>query len=565
VTASIAPTAATGSDERPTLKDLLEILGSDLVEVVATPHGINVPVNEPVIYDPTERHAIVRGAVVLAVGVQPGTSQSLRVLTDAGQAGAAAVVFKRTREAQALAAGEAATGVAVLSVPEELTWTQLHAFVLNVSRFSAQESTGTGIAGVPLGDLFALANAIAGMVGGAVTIEDPSRRVLAYSTLDEQPIDGGRRRSILGRQVPDIPGMRQLYQQLFSTSGVMTADATVLRELLDIDDLRSRSAVAIRAGTQAIGSIWVVHDTEHLDEEAERALSEAARIALPHVIQARAARDVDRRMRAEMVLAVLEGRGSAEEIASRLGFAPSEPLSLLALQLRTVESSVDELERERLVDLVGFYCEVFRRSSAAVAVGHNVYVLLQGKRTIVSERLVELAREIQAHAETRIGLPLLAAIGSTVENVHDVPRARREVENVLTVLGNDARGRTVATVDDVRSEVVILELREASAARPGLVRGKLERVVAHDSAHGTAYVQTLRAYLDAFGDVAAAATQTSVHPNTFRYRMRRLVELCDLDLENPEERLVIELQLRLLGNDTSRRQSSPEREPSAEA
>lgn len=555
MSSSTAPAAGTGPDERPTLEKLLEILGTDLVEVVATPHGIDIPVNEPVIYDATERLTIVPGAVVLAVGVQGGTSQASRLLKEARQAGAAAVVFKRTDEPQVLAADEAAAGVAILAVPEELTWTQLHAFVLNASRFSAQESTAGGIAGVPLGDLFALANAIAGLVGGAVTIEDPSRRVLAYSTLDDQPIDGGRRRSILGRQVPDIPGMRELYRQLLSTAGVMTADAAVLRRLLAIDDVRSRSAVAIRAGRQTIGSIWVVHDSERLSEEAERALAEAARIAAPHVIQARAARDVDRRMRAEMVLGVLDGRGSAEETASRLGFAPSDPLSLCAFQLINLEPEIDELMRERLVDLVGFYCQVFGRSSAAVAIGQNVYVLLQGERRIAPERLVRLAQEVRTHAEARLGVALLAAIGSSVENVYDVPRVRREVENVLTVLRDDARGRTLAAVEEVRSEVIILELREASAGRPGLMRGKLERVLAYDSTHGTPYTRTLRAYLDAFGDVARASTKTSIHPNTFRYRMRRLVELFDLDLANPEERLVIELQLRLLGDDMSRRQS----------
>ena len=550
-----APAVGAPSEERPTLEKLLAILGTDLVEVVATPHGIEVPVTEPVIYDSTEQLAVVPGAIVLAVGVQAGTSQASRLLKAAAQAGAAAVVFKRTNEAPALSGDDADVDVAVLSVPEELTWTQLHAFLLNAARFSAQEGVGAGIAGVPLGDLFALANAIAGMVGGAVTIEDPSRRVLAYSTLDDQPIDGGRRSSILGRQVPDIPGMRDLYRRLSSTEGVMTEDGAVLRKLLEIDDLRSRSAVAIRAGTQTIGSIWVVHDLERLSEESERALAEAARIAVPHVIQARAARDVDRRMRAEMVLAVLEGRRSSEETASRLGFAPSEQLSLVAFKLTSFEPAIDQLKRERLVDLVGFYCEVFRRSSAAVALGENVYVLLQGERTIPAERLVRLAQEIQAHAESRLGVVLLAGIGSTVENVHDVPRVRREVENVLTVLGGDAKGRTVATVEEVRTEVVILELYDASAGRPGLMRGKLERVLAYDSAHGTEYTRTLRAYLDAFGDVASAAAQTAIHPNTFRYRLRRLVELFEVDLANPEERLVIELQLRLLGDDKSRRQS----------
>ena len=549
-----APPVGAPPEERPTLEKLLEILGTDLVEVVAAPHGIDVPVIEPVIYDSTEQHAIVSGAVVLAVGLQGGTAQAARLLKEAGQARAAAVVFKRTNEAPVLAGDDADVDVAVLSVPEELTWTQLHAFLLNAARFSVQESVGAGIAGVPLGDLFALANAIAGMVGGAVTIEDPSKRVLAYSTLDDQPIDGGRRRSILGRQVPDIPGMRDLYRRLSSTEGVMTEDGSALRKLLEIDDLRSRSAVAIRAGTQTIGSIWVVHE-ERLSDESERALAEAARIAVPHVIQARAARDVDRRMRAEMVLAVLEGRRSSEETASRLGFAPAEQLSLLAFRLTGFEPAVDELKRERLVDLVGFYCEVFRRSSAAVALGENVYVLLQGERTISADRLVRLAEEIRTHAETRLGVSLLAGIGSPVENVHDVPRVRREVENVLTVLATDAKGRTVATVEDVRTEVVILELCDASAGRPGLMRGKLERVLAYDSTQGTDYTVTLRAYLDAFGDVGAAAARIAIHPNTFRYRLRRLVELFDLDLANPEERLVIELQLRLLGDDRSRRPS----------
>src|SRR5262245_43202770 len=383
-----APVGGSGSSERPTLEGLLRNLGPDVVEVVAAPRGLEVAVGEPVIYDWTERLPRVPGAVVLAVGVQSRTGQASRMLREAGQAGAAAVVVKRSEAIQELAGDAASVGVALLSVPEEMTWTQLYAFLLNASRFSAQEGAGGGIAGVPLGDLFALANAIAGIVGGAVTIEDPSRRVLAYSTLGDQPIDYGRRLSILGRQVPDVPGMRALYREMFETAGVMTADGARLSKLLDMDDLRSRSAVAIRAGSQTIGSIWVVHDRDRLDEEAEHALAEAARIAVPHVIQAHAARDVERRMRAEMVLAVLQGRGGAEETAGRLGFVPAEPFSLLAFQLADVEPALEELQRERLVDLVVVYCEAFGRSSAAVAIGNSVHVLLQSESAIARERLV---------------------------------------------------------------------------------------------------------------------------------------------------------------------------------
>jgi DNA-binding PucR family transcriptional regulator len=71
-------------------------------------------------------------------------------------------------------------------------------------------------------------------------------------------------------------------------------------------------------------------------------------------------------------------------------------------------------------------------------------------------------------------------------------------------------------------------------------------LVEHDASKDSAYIETLRAYLAAFGDVTAAANSLNVHPNTFRYRLRRLVEISGIDLEDAEQRLVAELQLQFL-------------------
>jgi DNA-binding PucR family transcriptional regulator len=529
--------------EQASLGEVLESLGRDVIQALSAPVGLDAPAGEPVIYDADERAAISRGDIVLAVGVRAGSAEARRVVELAEQAGATAVVFKTT--ADATNGLRDSTTVALISVPEEMTWTQLYA-LLSLTRFSAAAGTASGIAGVPLGDLFALANAIAGVVGGAVTIEDPSRRVLAYSTLGDQPIDTARRGSILGRQVPDSPGMRTLYRDVISATGVMTVDVATLKRMLkdspaELDDLKPRSAIAIRAGSQAIGSIWVVHDGPTIDEHA---LLEAARIAVPHVIQARASRDVERRLRAELLLTVLEGDGLVEEAATRLGFASSAQLSVIAFELASAESPLDELQRERLVDVVVLHCEASYRQSAAVALGQTVYALLEGEHLLDQHRLVQLAEQVRAHVETRLAAALLAGVGSTVVGVRDVPRARREAERVLSVLRADAKSRSVASIDDVRSEVVLHELKELSADHPGLARGKLEPVLAHDAEHGTSYAATLRMFLDAFGDVPQAAKRIAVHPNTFRYRMRRLVELFDLDLDDPDERVVLELQLR---------------------
>jgi DNA-binding PucR family transcriptional regulator len=70
-------------------------------------------------------------------------------------------------------------------------------------------------------------------------------------------------------------------------------------------------------------------------------------------------------------------------------------------------------------------------------------------------------------------------------------------------------------------------------------------VARYDGEHGSGYIETLRAYLDAFGDVPTAAARISVHPNTFRYRLRRLADLFAIRIDDPEERLALGLQLRL--------------------
>ena len=243
------------ADEPVTLKALLENLGRDVIQVAAAPLGLDVPVGEPVIYDAAELAAISRNAVVLAIGVPARDARAATADRGGGAGGGCGRRSSRRHRiwTSSLAVAARLAASRVLSVPEEMTWTQLHA-LLDLSRFSTVTGAAAGIAGVPLGDLFALANAIAGMVGGAVTIEDPARRVLAYSTLGDQPIDAARRGSILGRQVPDSPGMRTLYRQvLVDSRRDERRRATRCGEILEgglaeIDDVKPRSAVAIRAG-----------------------------------------------------------------------------------------------------------------------------------------------------------------------------------------------------------------------------------------------------------------------------------------------------------------------------
>ena len=67
-----------------------------------------------------------------------------------------------------------------------------------------------------------------------------------------------------------------------------------------------------------------------------------------------------------------------------------------------------------------------------------------------------------------------------------------------------------------------------------------------DEQRGTDYLVTLAAWLDHAGEPSRAAKALHVHPNTLRYRLRRMAELAALHLDEPGVRLALRLQVAAL-------------------
>jgi sugar diacid utilization regulator len=523
------------------LGQVLDNLGPTVARILVAPRGLDVSVGEAYIHDPLESPQLQPGAVVLAVGTAPDSADARRVIAHSAEAGAAAVAFKLHDRMCEWVADAERGGVALIEIADQMSWSQLNALLTLSIPSLRQAAAVPGMASVPLGDLFALANAIAGVIGGAVTIEDPHARVLAYSNIPGQAIDDARQQSILGRQVPDTLGVRDLYRQLWSSDTVIRADEIEGFEILP------RIAAPIRVGSQTLGSIWAIVGDSPVGEEAEGVLMEASRVAALHMIHARASRDIDRRMRGDLLRSFLEGEGDLDSAAARLGIEPHSAMVVLALKIATGDPVEEELYRERLVDLVAMYSDAFRLHVAWVAIGTTAYGLMPVAEPAERDRIMKIARRLHEHAASTLGVPVRTAVSSTVANMRAVATARQETERILRVLSQGSVKREVAAIEEVQSHVTLLVLRDMASKNPDLVRGPILSIASHDEEKGTFYLDTLRAYLAAFGDVPTAAGRLRVHPNTFRYRLRRVVEMFGIDLEDPDTRLLLDLQLRLVG------------------
>jgi DNA-binding PucR family transcriptional regulator len=531
---------ATG-DDTAQLGDVVEDVGGGILDVLAAPKGLDVPVGETVILDPSEDWVGAADDILLAVGVDPRHAQAADVLRRAGEAGVAAVVLKARPGAAAPDLADAAreAGVALLLATPEVAWGQLHA-LLRTAAAAAGLPPDRAPGGVPIGDLFALANAVAAMVGGPVTIEDPRSTVLAYSSHDTE-IDEGRRATILGRRVPDewIKRLQDdgVFRRLARERGVVRLDYAEL-------GIRPRLATAIRAGDEILGTIWVQEADRPLQEEAEVALLEAAGIAALHLLRHRSGADLERGRRAELLRAALDGRAAPEALAPVLQIAPTTPLTIVAFEpVERRDPAASSALADRVASLVTLYCESYRRPATAVAVGPVVYLLTPTPDAEDRARLPAFAGGVIERAAEALQLDLRAAVGATVPALSALVESRQEADRVLRALAASPAVGPVATVDVVRARVVLQRLQELAARDAGLRAGKLEVLLAHDRDKGTEYVATLRAYFAALGDVPVAAAAQGVHANTFRYRLRRLAEVAGLDLDDPVERLVVQLQL----------------------
>ena len=102
----------------------------------------------------------------------------------------------------------------------------------------------------------------------------------------------------------------------------------------------------------------------------------------------------------------------------------------------------------------------------------------------------------------------------------------------------------MAGIDEVRATVALVELEGMVSTTSRLRVGVGPAVMEHDRKHGTSLAATLLAYLACGSDISAAARRLSIHPNTCRYRLARAEQLFSFDLTDPDERLVLWLQLR---------------------
>ena len=539
--------ARTGPRQLPTLTRVLEELGRTFLSELAPVPNANRRIGGVVVYDPLDEQAIPEGAFVLGVGLTTGPGLHA-VLDDIGAQGAGALVLREPvtmdEETARLAQRH---GVALLGLTRGASWTQLSALV---SALLAENDSGRAqadIGGLLSGDLFALANAIAALLDAPITIEDRNSRILAFSAGQDEA-DQPRIETILERQVPERYA-RLLVDAGFFKRLYSSEDPIYIQLNVDGADLKTRCAIAVRAGGEILGSIWAAVP-EELNSERTAAMRDAAKVVALELLRLRAGADVERRLRADLLSTALEGHEGAAYALERLGIAEQAVVVLAAAADASGDgldgASDRQAQRQRLADAVAMHLAAVHPLACSALLNGTVYGLLPVRSEVTGEaEAVRLANDFLARIGTRTVVQI--GIGRVASGPRGVVQSREGAERALRVrLEHGSAGPQVALFRDIHIESLLLELRDRMSTGDEQATGPVARLFESDQTNDTRLVESLRAWLDALGDVALAAAALHIHPNTLRYRLRRIAEVGEMDLGDPEARFAAQLQLRII-------------------
>lgn len=382
-------------------------------------------------------------------------------------------------------------------------------------------------------DLYLAPVLVAGRAVAAIWVAAPKIDELTSATIDEAALAIGMRVSLVDRPSTAIGSSSSLERHAFEcaaegrTSEALRDAARMLRvrcELVDADSdetlqcacAHHASAVVSAAGRDL--ARLVVHSSRPIGSATVDELTVIAQIGM-----------LAERVKAEStdpdVLTLAELTTFSDPPWLSVGSLDRSGLTsplVAVLSARRDRASAHSHQRELLAAVSGALGPVTVRSPMGTRAG-QVLTLLPRHDLPAARRI---AHRIVAEAQSR-GIEASCFISGRGAPA-DAGRLIAEVER-LALLGQELHlPAGVVDSSSVGPYAVLLEAAEPQRLWDWADQ-QIGPLIVYDHEHGASLVGTLEAYLEEWGHVAACAARIFVHPNTLKYRLRRIQEILDVD------------------------------------
>nr|WP_194246962.1 helix-turn-helix domain-containing protein [Brevibacillus borstelensis] len=386
-----------------------------------------------------------------------------------------------------------------------------------------------------------MADVIGELLQNPITIEDADHKLIAYSSHSEST-DQARWSTIMGRRVPEKVLTRLWKDGVFQE--LLTKDEPVHIPAKDEVGLGKRVAIAIRKGSEVLGYIWAIEVNRPITEEDDDILRQAARAAVSRLVQRQGKRKAEEQRRKEFLWELLLGNHSSDTLIR-------QKAESLQLQLSTpyliciIEAAGTRLEQ--------YLYPLLMRDKLLWVVDGNQIVLLIGQAGAGKQQDEALVRKVKQFLADSLGKleshvsegQVTAGYGRSYKAYADLVKSYREALHAVKI--KRLFPQETAGIHGYRELGIyryLLKLKQWDEEQ-GYENERLARLKQYDAENQTAMTETLETYLDAAGKVNITANRLHIHINTLSYRLKRIEEIMQVDLEDMNQRVALYLELKL--------------------
>lgn len=554
----------------PTVQDAMLFGGMASAQLVAGRQGLSRPIEWVRVMETPEtvqhlrRHELL---LTTAYPIKDDRAAQTRLVAELADAGGAGLVVKLGRYLDDLPAemlGEAdRVALPLFVMPLEVPWNELMEplleRIINAEHWRLKRSldihrrfTELVLDGKGVNEI---CRTLAELLDSAVSVEDASFHLLAHAGGSRQ--DPHRRETIAQQGTPPRVLFDAQIQHMLREVGARRAPTRV-RAFPHVGMNRERIIAPILASNQVLGYISVLEHPPHNEELAFMACEQAALVIAMALTKEREVAEVEARVRGEYLDDLTQGtfgdEAAAQRRARHLGYPLHGRHVLLIVDIddfnsfirakQIGEEAIQAVKREFLRRVTSIVRRPHPRALTGARSDSVVMLLPIGAEVEgAMARTQALGTQIrQAIADWRPGFSVSVGYSAPIEAPADVATAHREVRGVMDTLARFRRWEQVVAVPDLGLTGLLAGVTDDRLTE--FARRHLGALIEHDRSRNGTLMETLRAYLET-GEQQAAARRLKVHPNTLRYRLDRIREVTNVELDDPETRLNLSVALRV--------------------
>lgn len=394
-----------------------------------------------------------------------------------------------------------------------------------------------------LDSLEEFADAVSEFLHCPITIEDANHRLLAYSTHDERT-DPARISTIIGRRVPEKV-INSLWKEGVIPTLLDSHEPVRVKKLNDIG-LDNRVAISIWKKDEVLGFIWALEIDKTFDEKDYAFLKRAANAAKNKLLPLQARKDKKVERSQELFWKLLTSHyESNEAIIENFLRLQINPSSSFALAVFKFQDDITNNEEKQISYLLKINQSL---KILLYTVDHQELILLISLDQL-DQPLTKLSEFVQAFVlkmEERFGVPRITPSFSSLHKDYlQVEQAYHEALSVLSM-----KEKFPSEVKDIFGYQNLgiyqfIEVLLDKRTKDGFKNHALEKLKEYDQKHNSDLVLTLDTFLNKDNNVLETAKALNVHVNTLNYRLKRISEIGEINLKDPNQKTTIYIDLKL--------------------